>query len=98
MEQLQLKGSKRIFFVSKPTRTVEWFGGVSYANLDQCLKSIKSLLYLDPNEEIQLFINSFGGPTGIAMTFLDAVRKLLRVNLTTIGSGDVDSSGILLLL
>ncbi len=85
-------------FVSKPARMLEWFGAVNDQNLFQTIASIKSLLKENREEEIQLLINSHGGATGIGMSFHDAMHSLLRPNLTTIGSGDVDSSGVILLL
>src|SRR6201999_4389177 len=45
-----------------------------------------------------LFITSPGGPTGTAMSFYDTIRHVLKPNLVTIGSGDVDSSGIIIFL
>src|SRR3989338_11479148 len=45
-----------------------------------------------------LVVNSYGGPTGVGMSFYDAVESWLRPNLTTVGSGDVDSSGIIVFL
>lgn len=85
-------------FISNPERTVEWLGGVNYDNLDKVLGKIKLLLIENSNEEIQLMVNSYGGPTGIGMNFYDAVKSILKPRLTTIGSGDVDSSGIIVFL
>ena len=85
-------------FVAKPARMFEWIGGVTNDNLEKALSNIKSLMLEDPTEEIQLVINSHGGATGIGMAFRDTVNSILKVNLTTIGSGDVDSSGVTLLL
>ena len=79
-------------------RTIEWFGGVSYDNLDLTLNRIKSLMTEVPQEEIHMVVSSFGGPTGIGMSFYDAVKSWLKPNLVTIGSGDVDSSGIIIWL
>lgn len=84
-------------FRSNPDRTIEWLGGVSYLKLGEILNQIKLFLGISSNEEIHLMVNSYGGATGIAMSFYDAVRWL-RVKLVTIGSGDVDSSGIIVLL
>lgn len=85
-------------FVSRPSRMLEWIGGVNDHNLSQTISSIKSLLKENREEEIQLLINSHGGATGIGMSFHDTMHSLLRPNLTTIGSGDVDSSGVIILL
>jgi len=85
-------------FVPNIKRTLEWFGGVSYSNLEKTLSSVKDLMQENPHEEIHLLINSFGGPTGIAMSFYDAAKTWLRPKLHTIGTGDVDSSGIIVFL
>lgn len=85
-------------FVAKPDRMVEWLGGVNNENLSKTLAAFKRLMTEDPHEEIQLLINSHGGATGIGMAFRDTVQSVLKPRLTTIGSGDVDSSGITLLL
>ncbi len=85
-------------FAADPERTVEWLGAVSYQNLEHVLGKVKSLLSSAPEAPIHLLVNSFGGTTGIGMSFYDAMRSWLRADLTTIGSGDVDSSGIIVLL
>jgi ATP-dependent Clp protease, protease subunit len=90
--------SRRGVFVSKPNRSMEWFGGVSYSNLEKVIVGMKELMAQDPKEEIQLTVNSFGGITGIGMSFYDSVKSIHKPNLTTIGSGDVDSSGIIVFL
>lgn len=94
--QASLFGSH--FFVANSERTVEWLGGVNYDNLEKVLGKMKALVADDDGEEIQLLVNSYGGPTGIGMSFYDAVKSWLKPNLTTIGSGDVDSSGIIIFL
>jgi len=86
------------FFVVNSERTVEWLGGVNFDNLQTVLNKIKKLVEEDPAEEIYLVVNSYGGPTGVGMSFYDAVESWLRPNLTTVGSGDVDSSGIIVFL
>lgn len=85
-------------FTPRLDRTIEWLGGVTHANLTITLGNIKSLMRVTPHEEIQLVVNSYGGATGIGMSFYDAVRTWLNPNLTTIGTGDVDSSGIIVFL
>lgn len=85
-------------FVAKPARMLEWLGGVDYINLQKILNHLKELVIEDAGEEIQLLVNSYGGATGIGMNFYDSVNSLLKPNLTTIGSGDVDSSGIIVFL
>jgi ATP-dependent protease ClpP protease subunit len=85
-------------FLPNPARTIEWIGGVNEDNLSNCLGKIKDLMADDASAEIHLLVNSYGGPTGIGMTFHDAMKSVLKPNLTTIGSGDVDSSGVIILL
>src|SRR3990167_2504734 len=75
------------FFISKPGRTVEWLGGVNYENLQKALTQIKSLLLERPDEEVHLLVNSYGGVTGVGMSFYDAVKSWLRPLLGTLGSG-----------
>ncbi len=85
-------------FQVKPESTVEWLGGVNHDNLERTLAEIKHLMINKPKEEIYLLVNSGGGPTGIGMSFYDAMTTWLKPKLTTIGSGDVDSSGIIIFL
>ena len=85
-------------FVSNPTRTIEWFGGVNHDNLRLVLGKVKELLSEDALPEITLLVNSPGGATGIAMSFYDTMRSVLKPNLSTIGTGDVDSSGVIIFL
>ncbi|MBX4195580.1 ATP-dependent Clp protease proteolytic subunit [Candidatus Parcubacteria bacterium] len=94
-----LKSSpKPAVFISKPGRTLEWLGGVSYQNLEQVLAGVKRLMIENSNDEIHLMVNSYGGTTGIGMSFYDAMTSWLKPKLVTIGSGDVDSSGIIVFL
>jgi ATP-dependent Clp protease, protease subunit len=85
-------------FMPRPDRTLEWLGGVTYDNLQFIFGEIKSLMVENPVDDIHLLVNSYGGATGIGMSFYDAVTSWLKPNLTTIGSGDVDSSGIVVFL
>ncbi len=80
------------------SRTIEWFGGVNHENLRTVMGRVKECLIENSQAELQLLINSHGGTTGIAMSFYDTMRTLLKPRLTTIGSGDVDSSGIIIFL
>jgi ATP-dependent Clp protease, protease subunit len=77
---------------------IEYFGIVNYATNERVLGTIKESLIRDPEAELTLLITSAGGPSGTAMSFYDSVRHILRPRLTTIGAGDVDSSGVLLFL
>ncbi len=78
-------------------RTVEWYGGVTQAMLVAKTSEIKGLLGASASP-IRLMVNSHGGPTGIAMTFYESMRKIYRPELTTVGTGDVDSSGVIIFL
>ncbi len=84
--------------MSRPERTIEWLGGVNFENLETVLGKMKKLVVENPADEIHLLINSYGGPTGVGMSFYDAAKSWLRPNLTTIGSGYVDSSGVIVFL
>ena len=86
------------FFVPSPERTIEWLGGVNFDNLKTVISGLKKLVQKNPAEEICLIVNSYGGPTGIGMNFYDMVRSVLKPRLTTIGSGYVDSSGVIIFL
>lgn len=90
--------SKAGIFKANPARTVEWLGGVNYQSLEDILGKVKQLMIASPEQEIHLLVNSYGGCTGIGMSFYDASTSWLRPNLVTIGSGDVDSSGIIVFL
>lgn len=98
----------RLVFTSSPTinnsteidtaRSIEYFGVVNYATTERVLEEIRELMKEDRKAPIFLSITSGGGPSGTAMSFYDHVRDVLKPNLTTIGSGDVDSSGVILLM
>lgn len=79
-------------------RMVEYFGVVNYATNERVLGGIKHLIAKSPAEVLYLVITSAGGPSGTAMSFYDTVRSVLRPSIATIGSGDVDSSALLIFL
>jgi len=81
-----------------PHRTIQWIGGVSGCTLAEVTEKIQSLILESPLEPINLLVTSHGGPTGIGMSFYDSMRSIYKPNLYTIGSGDVDSSGIIVFL
>ncbi|MHB1330886.1 MAG: ATP-dependent Clp protease proteolytic subunit [Minisyncoccota bacterium] len=89
---------KQTEFSARPERTIEWLGGVNYHNLEDIFGEVKRLMIEDKDDEIHLLVNSYGGTTGVGMSFYDASKDWLKPNLTTIGSGDVDSSGIIVFL
>lgn len=80
------------------SRTVRYVGPVTRASNERILNAIGKHVDAAPHEPVTLFVTSTGGPTGSAMSFYDTVRHLIRPNLITIGSGDVDSSGIIIFL
>jgi ATP-dependent protease ClpP protease subunit len=90
--------ARAVRFSVRPERTIEWLGGVTYDNLGRMIGAIKQMMIADPKEEVALIVSSYGGATGIGMSFFDAVSTWLKPNLVTVGSGDVDSSGIIIFL
>jgi ATP-dependent Clp protease, protease subunit len=84
--------------VFNPNRTLQWIGGVSGGILADITDRIQSLMMEHAREPINLVVTSHGGPTGIGMSFYDTMRSVYKPNLCTIGSGDVDSSGIIVFL
>jgi ATP-dependent Clp protease, protease subunit len=97
VSQQSLVEEKEIFIVS-PSRTVQWIGGVNGLVLSEITEKIQSLLIEDPVAPIHLIVTSHGGPTGIGMSFYDSMRSIYKPILHTVGSGDVDSSGIIIFL
>lgn len=85
-------------FIHAPSRSLEYFGLVNYATTERVIEEITKLIIEDPHEYIFLNVTSAGGPTGTAMGFYDHMRFVLKPPLITIGSGDVDSSGIIIFL
>jgi ATP-dependent Clp protease protease subunit len=79
-------------------RTLQWIGGVNGGVLADITDRIQSLMLDNPLEPINLVVTSHGGPTGIGMSFYDTMKSVFKPNLCTIGSGDVDSSGIIVFL
>jgi ATP-dependent Clp protease, protease subunit len=81
-----------------PHRTLQWIGGVSGGVLADITERIQCFMLDNPLEHINLIVTSHGGPTGIGMSFYDTMRSIYKPKLRTIGSGDVDSSGIIVFL
>ncbi|MDO8495416.1 MAG: ATP-dependent Clp protease proteolytic subunit [bacterium] len=79
-------------------RTVEWTGSIDQEMSNKISSKIKTLIRKDPHQNINLIITSPGGPTGVGMSFYDLMTKVIRPNLCTIGSGDVDSAAIIVFL
>jgi len=78
--------------------SVDYFGTVNYATNERVLERIRVMCEKNPRESIYLTVTSPGGPTGTAMSFYDHVRYVLKPLVITIGSGDVDSSGLIIFL
>jgi len=93
-EVLKGAGARPLFPLD---RIVEYFGCVNYATNERVINQIKKLS-LASNERVYMVVTSAGGPSGSAMGFFDALTSLIRANLTTIGAGDVDSSGMVVFL
>jgi ATP-dependent Clp protease protease subunit len=85
-------------YTPSPQRTIQWIGGVNGALLADITEQILSLLSDNALDPIHLVVTSHGGPTGIGMSFYDSMRSVYKPVLYTIGSGDVDSSGIIVFL
>lgn len=82
----------------KSDRFIHWLGSVNYESLTKSATKVREMYEKDPLANITLFVSSPGGASGIAMSFYDTITKVLKPHLTTIGSGDVDSSGIIIFL
>ncbi len=94
-EVLEGAGAKPLFPLE---RMVEYFGVINYATNERVLNNIKELVRAFPADTLYMMVTSAGGPSGTAMSFYDAVRFVVRPILTTVGSGDVDSSALLIFL
>jgi ATP-dependent protease ClpP protease subunit len=79
-------------------RTLRYIGSITRATNERLLTQMEKLLAKSAEQEINLFVTCTGGATGSAMSFYDTVKHILKPKLVTIGSGDVDSSGILIFL
>ena len=80
------------------SRTLRYTGSVTRMMNERILKDMEKLFTQSPEEEMALFITSPGGQTGTAMSFYDTIQHVLQPKLVTIGSGDVDSSGVIIFL
>lgn len=77
---------------------VQYFGVVNYATNERVLNELRHHLAQPAAGALTLMVTSAGGPSGTAMSFYDTVRHVLKAELSTIGSGDVDSSGLIIFL
>jgi ATP-dependent Clp protease, protease subunit len=94
----QVSSEEKLVLPYLPARTLQWIGGVSGGILADMVERIQNLVIDNPAEPINLIVTSHGGPTGIGMSFYDSMRSVYKPILNTIGSGDVDSSGIIVFL
>lgn len=100
---IQVKHTKRSRVTPAPLafgtdELVKYLGAVNYATTERVLNEIRERLDEAPGEPIRMLVTSPGGPSGTGMSFYDTVRTVLRPSLTTIGSGDIDSSGLIIFL
>jgi ATP-dependent protease ClpP protease subunit len=77
---------------------LEYIGPVSNSLNEKIFAEVKERMRNNPTDEIFITVTSTGGPSGSAMSFFDVVRHMLKPKLSTIGSGDVDSSGVIIFL
>lgn len=98
MRKKLIKNSQTSSSSTDLKRTVEWTGSISQESSNKVSAKIKSLMKKDPKKNINLIITSPGGPTGVGMSFYDLMTKVIRPNLCTIGSGDVDSAAVIVFL
>jgi ATP-dependent protease ClpP protease subunit len=81
-----------------PERMIEYLGLVNYDTCERIIEEMHDLVLDDPAKEIVMLVTCAGGPSGTAMGFYDTIRSVIKPKLVTIGSGDVDSSGVLVFL
>lgn len=79
-------------------RTVHWTGSVTSEAVEKATSSIEKILKKSQTAPINLIVTSPGGTSGTAMSFYDTMKLVYRPTLYTIGSGDVDSAGIIIFL
>ena len=85
-----------VFQTTSPS--FHYLGTVCHETNMHVIEQLKQHLAFASTAEVRLTVSSAGGPTGPAMCFYDTIRHILKPRLTTIGSGDVDSSGIIIFL
>ena len=64
-----------------PNRIIFWLGGVNYANFSEVTEQVGNFLQENNGRNINLFITSPGGQTGIAMSFYDMIKSVIGLNL-----------------
>ena len=79
------------------SRTARYVGTVTRERSERVLKELEKLAKKGSGE-IGLFVSSPGGATGAAMSFFDTITQIMKPELVTIGSGNVDSSGVIVFL
>jgi ATP-dependent protease ClpP protease subunit len=80
----------------KTNRVVQWFGPIDTEKFNRVTSDIVRL-WKDEEADIFLFINSAGGEASIGFAFYD-LMKALKIKLTTVAIGEVDSMAIIVFL
>ena len=81
-----------------PELVLEYWGPVRQATNEKIFTEVKRRMSREPEKELYLLVTCAGGPSGVGMSFYDSLRRVLKPRLTTVGMGDVDSSGIIIFL
>ena len=81
-----------------PELVLEYWGPVRQATNEKIFTEVKRRMSREPEKELNLLVTCAGGPSGVGMSFYDSLRRVLKPRLTTVGMGDVDSSGIIIFL
>lgn len=82
--------------VSKDTRTIYLHGSVNKNSALKFIKSIKEMELKNPDKNIDVFINSYGGHIADMLAMYEIVRNL-HCYVNTHGMGSVCSAGAFLL-
>ncbi len=78
-------------------RVVPWFGPVNTENMAKVTAELVKLHKEDREARITLAMTSAGGWSSIGFSFYDLIRGM-KLPLDTIGSGFVDSMGVIIFL
>lgn len=98
MKTYGTRGETAVRHAFAPERTIHWMGAVNQGNFLDVMDDIRELIASGHGKPINLVVTSAGGPTGVAMSFYDSINKIYRPVLQTVGSGDVDSAGVIVFL
>jgi ATP-dependent protease ClpP protease subunit len=81
-----------------PKRIVTWIGPVGDEKTSNVFDAILALFTNNKSEPVYLVICSNGGFVSGAMAFFDLIASVPKLNLITVGSGEVSSSGLIIWL